>query len=59
MRRKRVTTAKQKGYRSGLEEIVDQQLKQKSIDGEYEKHKIKYTKPATEHVYTPDFKPLS
>lgn len=56
MRRKRVTTAKQKGYRSGLEEIVDQQLKQKSIDGEYEKHKVSYIKPITHHEYTPDFR---
>ena len=44
------------GYRSGLEEIVDSTLKQHNIDGEYEKHKIKYTIPATDHTYTPDFR---
>lgn len=44
------------GYRSGLEEIVDSTLKQRNIDGEYEKHKIKYTIPATDHTYTPDFR---
>lgn len=54
--RKSISIAKQKGYRSGLEEIVDAQLKQYSIDGEYEKHKVLYTKPITFHEYTPDFK---
>jgi len=44
------------GYRSGLEEVVDGALKQRNIDGEYEKHKIKYTIPATDHTYTPDFR---
>ena len=44
------------GYRSGLEESLGSELKQKGIDGEYEKHKITYTKPATQHTYTPDFK---
>lgn len=44
------------GYRSGLEEVVDSTLKQRNIDGEYEKHKIKYVIPATDHTYTPDFR---
>ena len=44
------------GYRSGLEEVVDSTLKQHNIDGEYEKHKIKYVIPATNHTYTPDFR---
>jgi len=44
------------GYRSGLEEVVDNALKQRNIDGEYEKHKIKYVVPATDHTYTPDFR---
>ena len=44
------------GYRSGLEEVVDNTLKQRNIEGEYEKHKIKYTIPATDHTYTPDFR---
>jgi len=48
--------AKVKGYRSGLEEDLDASLKRVGLDGEYEKHKIKYTKPETQHTYTPDFK---
>jgi hypothetical protein len=44
------------GYRSGLELDLDEALKQVGIDGEYEQHKIKYTIPATNHIYTPDFK---
>ena len=44
------------GYRSGLEEDLDNTLKARGVDGEYEKHKINYTKPATNHTYTPDFR---
>lgn len=44
------------GYRSGLEENISSKLSEFGVDGEYEQHKIKYTKPATEHTYTPDFK---
>jgi len=44
------------GYRSGLEVDIDKILKDNGIDGEYEQHKISYTKPATQHKYTPDFK---
>lgn len=44
------------GFRSGLEENLNQSLSELGIDGEYEKHKIKYIKPATNHTYTPDFK---
>lgn len=57
--KKKVTkrqAARIKGYRSGLEETVDGLLKAKGIDGEYEQHKIRYIKPATNHKYTPDFK---
>lgn len=56
---KRVTArqaARLKGYRSGLEEVVDASLKERGVDGEYEKHKINFIKPATNHKYTPDFK---
>lgn len=59
MARKRFTrrqAAALHGYRSGLEEDLDFTLKQVGINGEYEQHKIKYTKPATEHTYTPDFR---
>lgn len=45
-----------KGYRSGLEEQISDQLNEKGIDGQYEKNIISYTKPATKHKYTPDFR---
>lgn len=48
--------AKKHGFRSGLEEDVDRALKSTGVNGEYEQHQIKYTKPATNHTYTPDFK---
>jgi len=48
--------AKKYGFRSGLELDLDEALKSDGIDGEYEQHTIKYTKPATQHTYTPDFK---
>ena len=59
MARKRFTkreAAAKHGFRSGLEEIINKSLTTKSIDGEYEKHTIKYTIPASNHIYTPDFK---
>jgi len=48
------------GYRSGLEEEVADQLSRAGVAFEYEpKHgKIRYTKPARDSTYTPDF-PLS
>ncbi len=48
--------AKKHGFRSGLEEDVDKSLKSRGVSGEYEQHKISYSKPATNHTYTPDFK---
>jgi hypothetical protein len=42
------------GYRSGLEEDVCKQLEEMGVSYEYEKMKIKYIKPASEHQYTPD-----
>lgn len=45
-----------KGYRSGLEEQINQQLSKHGIEGQYEQHTICYTKPATDHKYTPDFR---
>ena len=44
------------GYRSGLEERINDQLGQLGVDGEYEQHIIKYVKPSTNHKYTPDFR---
>lgn len=49
-------TAKKHGFRSGLEDELSEQLKNQGINGEYEQHKISYTKPATKHTYTPDFR---
>ena len=50
------SSAKARGYRSGLEEIVQAELQTQGVSGEYEQHKIEYTKPATTHNYTPDFR---
>ena len=47
---------RKKGHKSGLETKIDEQLKSKGIDGEYEQHEIKYTIPATDHSYKPDFR---
>lgn len=44
------------GYRSGLEEVVADQLKAAGVAAEYEQEKIKYLKPARHSTYTPDFK---
>lgn len=55
-RRVTISIARQKGYRSGLEESVDTLLKQSGIDGQYEQHKVLYTIPISYHEYTPDFR---
>ena len=59
MKKRRFTkrqAAKAKGYRSGLEVGLAEALTHIGINGEYEQHKIKYTKPATNHTYKPDFR---
>lgn len=59
MARKKFSTkqvAAMYGFRSGLEMQIDEDLKSKGIDGQYEQHIIKYTKPETQHKYHPDFK---
>jgi hypothetical protein len=43
------------GYRSGLEDVIAEQLKEAGIKFEYEAVKIKYEKPVSKHTYTPDF----
>jgi hypothetical protein len=43
------------GWRSGLEEKVANTLIEAGIPFTYEKTKVKYIKPASEHQYTPDF----
>lgn len=42
------------GVRSGLEESVCHDLIEKGVRYEYETLKIKYTRPAKQHTYTPD-----
>jgi hypothetical protein len=46
---------KKYGFRSGLEEKVAEQLDNLGVSYEFEKLKLKYIKPASEHFYTPDF----
>ena len=41
-------------YRSGLEENVINNLKQRNVRFKYEQRVINYFKPATKHKYTPD-----
>ena len=43
------------GFRSGLEERVAEQLDQLGVSYTYEKVKLKYIRPASAHIYTPDF----
>ena len=43
------------GFRSGLEERIAEQLDSLGVAYTYEKVKLKYIKPASSHVYTPDF----
>ena len=47
---------KSKGHKSGLETKINEQLRIQGIDGEYEKHEVSYTIPASHHTYKPDFK---
>jgi len=44
-----------KGYRSGLEDRISDQLKSLSVPVKYEEFKIKYLVPESLHTYTPDF----
>ena len=57
--RRKPFTAKQAGlkhgYRSGLEERIAEQLDKLGVEYKYEEVKLKYIKPASEHIYTPDF----
>jgi len=43
-------------YRSGLEDKIAAQLERAGVAFSYEVDKIKYTKPASNHTYTPDWK---
>jgi hypothetical protein len=60
MRPRKVTSERRRhaiknGYRSGLEEDLADSLKARGINFTYEKTKIKYIQPASEHQYTADF----
>lgn len=43
------------GFRSGLEERIADELSSQEVKFEFEKTKLKYTKPQKVHTYTPDF----
>ena len=53
---KKRSSALKNGYRSGLEEDVDTELKRAGVNGQYEENKLHYSKPSTNHTYTPDFR---
>lgn len=42
-------------YRSGLEDNIAKQLEGKGLPVSFEAHFLNYTKPETQHKYTPDF----
>jgi hypothetical protein len=48
--------ARKHGFKSGLEETISSQIKEKGIDVKYESEKIPYIVPASNHTYNPDFK---
>lgn len=48
--------ARKHGFKSGLEETISDQIKEKGIDVKYESEKIPYIIPASHHTYNPDFK---
>lgn len=43
------------GFKSGLEEIIAEQLSRAGIEPKYEQLKLLYTIPEKKHTYTPDF----
>jgi len=43
------------GFRSGLEEVIAEELTKNSVDYTYEETKLSYVKPHKNHTYTPDF----
>ena len=44
-----------RGFRSGLESKVQEQLEAEGVEHEYEKTKVSYSIPESQHKYTPDF----
>lgn len=45
----------EEGYRSGLEEVTAEDLRQRGVSFRYEEVVISYEKPARKAKYTPDF----
>lgn len=43
------------GYRSGLEDVIAEQLRLNGIEPKYEKIRIRYLQPSKFKLYTPDF----
>lgn len=43
------------GFRSGLEERIAEQLDKAGVEYTYEQVKLEYIRPASKHIYTPDF----
>lgn len=43
------------GFRSGLEEVIAEQIARQGLPVAFESVKIRYTKPVTPSKYTPDF----
>lgn len=52
---KKKSTARKRGFKSGLEDSTATHIKSKGIKVLYETSKIHYTIPSSKHVYTPDF----
>ncbi len=50
-----VRASSKQEYRSGLEEKIANDLTSRGVGFLFEQRKIKYTPPAKEHTYTPDF----
>jgi hypothetical protein len=48
--------ARKHGFKSGLEETISSQIKERGIDVKYESEKVPYIIPASNHTYNPDFK---
>lgn len=53
--KKRTPVGIREGFRSGLEELVSQQLASLGVPVLYEESKLQYVTPAKPHKYTPDF----
>ena len=49
------STARKRGYKSGLEDTTAKHIKSKGLKVLYETSKIHYTIPESKHIYTPDF----